>query len=96
MKIFKNKFYLLESVPGISGFQQWNCREQFLCMGYKAANNRTQVVSEFRTEHFSRTQMCEARDGHLPGYCPQMPLAKAFDWLRKNPFSLVYLGTRTV
>jgi hypothetical protein len=27
MRIYKNKYYIVESIPGISGFQRWDERD---------------------------------------------------------------------
>lgn len=30
MRIFKHKFYVIHTIPGISGFQQWDKREVYM------------------------------------------------------------------
>jgi hypothetical protein len=44
MRIYKAEYYVMASVPGISGFQRWDEREFRIVTGMKAANNRVDIV----------------------------------------------------
>jgi hypothetical protein len=78
MKIYKNKYYILESTPGVSGFQKWDKREYRVCTGHKAQLNKVHIVKEFKQNGKGRFRL---EDGHLPEYQPQVKEKEIFPWL---------------
>lgn len=86
MRIYRDRFYVTEEVPGISGFQRWNEREYAVITGHKARNHRTIVVGELLpiAEDWYRIE-----DGHIPDYQERMRLPEALRWLAANPFQRI-------
>ena len=82
MRIYADRFYVLERVPGISGFQRWAERDRFVITGRKAANNRTAIVSEWTPDD----RRYRIRDGHLPEQCPIGGSAEVLRFLAENPY----------
>jgi len=94
-RIYKQRFYVRETIPGISGFQRWGDREYSVVTGHKAANCRLEIVGELLpiSEDYWRIG-----DGHVPECQPLLRTPEAIAWLRKNPYGeIVRLdpGTRT-
>lgn len=87
MRIYKNKFYILQSTPGISGFQRWDEREYRLCTGHKAAFNRLSVIKEFRADNAARFRL---EDGHLPNHQPYANAHEAIAWVAENRYQTAY------
>ena len=68
MKIYNNKYYIVESIPGISGFQRWDEREYRVVRGRTArALYKLHIVQEFLFRVCGRYRL---EDGHLPDYQP--------------------------
>jgi hypothetical protein len=84
--IRKGRFYVLATVPGISGFQRWDEREYRIVTADKARNHRLDVVGELLPiqEDWFRLE-----DGHMPDYQPKARLPKALEWLTANPFQAI-------
>ena len=83
MRIYKNKFYVLESTPGISGFKRWDEREYHIVKGTKAANHRLHIVAEWTP---MADEQYAVEDGHLPEHQPIGNLADVMDFLDANPY----------
>lgn len=83
MRIYKDRFYVTSSVPGCSGFQQWNFRSLAVITGHKAARNRTEVVGEWVPRD---GDIYIVHDGHLPEHCPRGDADAVREFLRANPF----------
>jgi hypothetical protein len=64
MRIYQGKYYILEYIPGCSGFKQWNKREYRIVNASLAKVYRLQVVREFL---FNGGKF-RLEDGHLPEY----------------------------
>ena len=88
MRIYKKKHYILQSIPGISGFKQWNKRTYCICTGQHAQHNRLDIVKEFSAN--GKGEFCLA-DGHLPDYQPKAKEVNALHWLNNNPNSVIRL-----
>ena len=88
MRVYKNKYYILESTPGISGFQRWNEREYRVCTGYKAQHDKLHIVKEFRENGMGRFRL---EDGHLPDYQPTAKEKEIIPWLDKERFSTAFI-----
>lgn len=88
MRIFKNKYYILKSIPGISGFQRWNEREYRVATGYKASHDRLNVVKEFRENGRGQFRL---EDGHLPDYQPRAKEKEIIPWLDKEIFNTAFI-----
>jgi len=85
MRIYKNRFYVMMTIPGISGFQQWNEREFHIVTGYKAANNKHLIVAEWTP---TEDESFRIEDGHLPECQPVGSRVDVANFLRNNPFQL--------
>jgi len=83
MRIYKNKFYIMETVPGISGFQRWDEREYRVCTGYKACNHRAYIVSEFNDKKNNKYRL---ENGRVPEHQPVVNAKKMKQWLLRNPY----------
>jgi len=83
-RIFKNRFYLIEAAPGISGFQRWNETEYRLVTGAKARTERSSVVGEYSPKPGDRFRL---EDGHLPEHQPHADADEAMAWLRDHQYS---------
>ncbi len=92
MRIFKNKLYLIATIPGISGFQRWDKRELRIMLGHRAkTNSRLDIVGEFNPDRDTFCFILE--DGHLLDCCPKTGLLdEALSWLIENPHNSIYLG----
>ena len=97
MRIYRNRFYVIHTTPGISGFQQWDKREVHVVSGARAAGrNRLEVVREFRPSVQIAgygDELFRVEEGHHPDYQPRMTIADALAHLTANPFDAVYLWT---
>lgn len=82
MRIYKDRFYVISVVPGLSGFQRWNEREHMLVTGLRAKRNDYREVREVK----SLSGSFELNDGHLPGHRPVVDFAAACEWLTQNPY----------
>ena len=81
LRVYKNKYYIIENIPGISGFQRWNEREYRVVNGRLASLRRLEVVKEFL---FNGGKF-RLEDGHLPEYQPMTGLiSELFEWLDNN------------
>ena len=67
MRIYKNKHYIQEIIPGISGFQEWDKREYYLVSGMYAQRHKVDIVKEFQPNGKGKFELC---DGHLPNFRP--------------------------
>lgn len=88
MRVFKTRYYILKSHPGISGFQQWNKLEYRVATGYKARNNKSSIVREFLANGRGKFRL---EDGHLPDFQPIVREREIYDWLDTNPFQTVFI-----
>ena len=88
MRIYKNKYYILKSIPGISGFQRWNEREYRVCTGHKARHYRLDVVKEFRENGRGRFRL---EDGHLPDHQPGAKEKEIIPWLDTRVFATAFI-----
>ncbi len=95
MRITKTKYYILETTPGLSGFQQWNKVERFIVTGYKAKNEKTHIVDVFNPAFMAGDITCKLEDGHVRDCQPTVSLREALNWLDDNKFQRVYIGTYT-
>ena len=96
MKIYKRRFYVVATHPGISGFQDFDRLEYRIITGHKAQSNRSSVLGELLPigEDWYRLE-----DGHLPDYQLRKRTPEALRWLLQNPYnSIVRLdpATRTI
>jgi hypothetical protein len=66
MRLYKDRWYLVERTPGISGFQRWKRVERTI--ERPRPSNRLAIVREYQ---FTGVQV-QIMDGHLPGYRPVM------------------------
>lgn len=83
LRIRSDRFYAVETVPGISGFQRWNERERRIVSGRKARTMRSSVVFEvdmllgkYRLENGCLPEHQAIVDGH-----------GVTDYLRANPYA---------
>lgn len=88
MRIYKNKYYILQSIPGISGFKEWNKRTYCIATGNHAQHNRLDVVREFKGNGQGKYRL---NDGHLPDYCPIANETEALQWLEANFYNVITL-----
>lgn len=86
-RIYKNRFYVLADHPGISGFRDWNRKEEVIVTGLKAQSKRSLVVREFIPEN--ETENFYLHDGHLPGHQPLAKTSEALKWLAQNPYQAI-------
>lgn len=86
MRIYKNKYYLMQDTPGISGFKRWNEKEYYVSTGYHAKSNRTRVIKEFSQRYAAWFRV---EDGHLPDHQPRMSQQDALKWLDKNIYQRI-------
>jgi hypothetical protein len=86
VKIRNGRLYVLETIPGISGFKRWDEREHRVVTAAKARLNRSNVAGELLpiAEDFYRLE-----DGHLPDHQPMVRFPEAEAWLIANPFSAI-------
>lgn len=84
-RIYRDRFYLIESIPGISGFQRWDEREFRLVTGHKARLNRLSVVCEYVPGH-GRPDTFRLEDGRLPEYQQVVDVGQAIAYLVREPF----------
>ncbi len=87
IRIYKSKYYLMQDVPGISGFKRWDEREYFVATGHHARNNRTKVIREFQPLYAAWFRL---EDGHLPEYQPRVDQEKALKWLDENIYGRIH------
>ena len=87
MRIYKTRFYVLETVPGISGFQRWNERERRLCTGHAAVNHRPYVIGEYQVKAADRLRL---ENGRLPEYQPILSAIEAMPTLTANPYMMAF------
>jgi len=88
MRIFKKKYYIMQSIPGISGFQRWNEREYRVCTGRKAQLHKLDIVKEFREN--GRGQFL-LEDGHLPEYQAHAKEKEIIPWLDEQRYSTAFI-----
>jgi hypothetical protein len=87
MRIFKDRFYKIEEIPGLSGFKQWDKREISIISGIAAQSSKRIYVTE---EAYIQPQLrYELDDGHLPGYRPVVLGEEAKAFLANNPYSRI-------
>ena len=79
MRIYDNKYYIVESTPGISGFQRWDEREYRIVRGKTARSlYKLHIVREF----IFKGGTFRIEDGHFPKYQPTTTsLAQLTDYL---------------
>ena len=82
MRIYDSKMYYRATVPGISGFQQYDKRELSVVNGRKARSHKLEIIGEF--DQFPAKY--RVRDGHIPECCPVYGRNDARVWLESNPF----------
>ena len=87
MRVYKNKYYILRTHPGISGFQRWDKYEYRLVTGKKARFHRLNIYKEFRAKGLAYFRL---ENGHLPDYQPGAKEADALRWLDENPYGSVF------
>ena len=80
-RVYKDRLYMMSEHPGLSGFQQWDKYHYYIVMGYKAQNNRSGIIHEYRP---SGRGLFRIEDGHLPDYQPRYEEAAAIQWLKAN------------
>ena len=90
MRIYKDRYYVLSQVPGISGFQRWHERELTVVTGYKAANYKLAVKCEYTP---GKTDTFILFDGHLPDHCPRANEREMISWLDNNSYGVAYWKT---
>ncbi len=88
MRVYKNKYYILESIPGISGFQRWNEREYRVCTGHKAQHDKLHIVKEFRENGRGKFRL---KDGHLPDHQPTAREREIIPWLDTERYSTAFI-----
>lgn len=66
MRIYNNKCYIKEIIPGISGFQRWHEREYKVMSGRFARHCKSNIIREF----IYNGGKFRVEDGHLPDCCP--------------------------
>ena len=88
MAIFKKKYYILESTPGISGFKRWGEKEYRVSTGFKATNHKSYIVKEFKANGNGSFRI---EDGHVPEYQPIASENEIFNWLDNNPYQTVFI-----
>ena len=81
MKIFKNRYYLMKNLHYRYYTNHLINDQYFICTGHYAANNRRDIIKEFRPL-FSAWFRVE--DGHLPEYQPRLSQDDTLKWLRSN------------
>ena len=82
MRIYKNRLYIRENVPGISGFQRWNEREYRITTGHNTLH-RSEIIAEFKPNGKGRYAL---EDGHVEGYQPLTDESGMMAWVRENRF----------
>lgn len=86
MRIYKGKYYIEESIPGISGFQRWNERQYRVMNGKRAANRKINIITEFK---FNGGKF-KIENGRCPEYQPVTGLmAELYEYLDKNYDALI-------
>ena len=90
IRINRGGLYVLESVPGISGFQRWNEREYRVCGPRKAKRELSSVCAVFKHRP-GHTYFAE--DGHIRGHQPTILPADIAAWIELNPFGCVRIET---
>ena len=88
MRVFKTKYYILESIPGISGFKRWNEREYRVCTGHKAQYDKLHIIKEFRENGRGKFRL---EDGHLPEYQPHVREKEVIPWLDNQPYANAFI-----
>ena len=88
MRIYKKKYYILRSHPGISGFQQWNIWEYRVCTGLKAQSNKLNIVKEFRENGRGKFRL---EDGHHPDYQPKAMEKEVIPWLDIEKYQTAFI-----
>jgi len=88
MRIFKKKYYILKSIPGVSGFQRWNELEYRICTGYKAQHDKLNIVKEFLANGEGKFRL---EDGHLPDYQPLAKEKEVISWLDVERYQTAFI-----
>jgi len=88
MRIYKKKYYILESIPGISGFQKWNEREYRVATGFKAQHDKLHIVKEFKENGRGKFRL---EDGHLPDHQPQVKEKEIIPWLDEQRYAAAFI-----
>jgi len=82
MRIYKDRFYILETIPGISGFQEWNKREYRIVTGEIARHHRCDVKKEYK---YGTWKKFRVEDGKLPEFQEVLNEQEMIARLRNNP-----------
>jgi len=94
MRIYSDRFYLLEFIPGLSGFKQWNEREYRIMTGLKAkANYRSNVVEEFRPGSRGPGERYRLEGEKLPEYQTEVNESDMTAYLKENPWVSAFIMT---
>ena len=88
MKIYKHKYYLHKSHPGISGFQQWDKTELRVCTGIKAKNSKIDIIAEFQPEAKQRFRL---ENGRCPEFQPIVDWENAKKFLNNEPYQMALI-----
>ena len=85
MILYRKRFYVMQTIPGISGFQRWDDeREYRVVSGAKAMNNRADIVAEW-TPMEDEQYMIE--NGQLPEHQPVVDKCGVAEFLWHNPYA---------
>ena len=76
-----SKIYVVESIPGVSGFQRWNEREYYLLSGATLRTKRGSFECWKVFEVGDGTERWELDDGHLPGFRPVVRTSEVIEWV---------------
>lgn len=87
MRIYRNRFYVVEETPGLSGFQRWDKIQVRIVTGYVARRLKSSVTGEFNT---TDPRSYRLDDGHLPDHQPITDAAGVIAYLKENLYSSAY------
>jgi len=87
MRIYSNRFYVIDETPGISGFQRWDKVLARVVTGHVARRLKSSVIEEFST---ADTRSYRLDDGHLPDHQPITNAAGVLAYLTENIYSSAY------
>lgn len=88
MRIYKDKFYIMESIPGISGFKRCNEREYHIVTGHKAANHRLGIVRQFLCNERGKFRL---ENGRCPEYQPIVSEKEVMPWLETERYGMAFI-----
>lgn len=93
MRIRSDRYYVLRTHPGISGFIRVNDWVETIMTGYKARHHRSDVDREYLVTGLGKYKI---GDGHLSDFQPVLSEDDALRWLDANPYGGIVAIQHTI